>query len=432
MSRSPALAALLLVALGMAVLIGAAGVGAAQGTVIQGEPDVDAYASDNILMPGTDTELEVQLANDGTVTAGGLDRRDKVTTARNTRVEVTAGDAPVVIDTARQSVGSITEDQPTTVPIDITIPEGAEPGTYELEAEIQYSYTSSYYQTGGVENEAGEIVTRDIEIVIDDAPRFRLETLESDVQVGESGTLDVAVENVGSQPATGVDVELVPTGSMVNFGGGDGGTARVQSLAPGERETVQYDLTVSSDAVGNSGYSLDGSVTFTDQHGVRDTDDRAALSAGVYPAPERDDFIVETQTESITAGGTVPVEVSVTNNRNEVVTDIEGKLFTDDPLDSGDDEAFAGSLEPGEETTMTFELSAAGGATAKVFPISMDFRYDDDDGDSRVSDTYRVPIAVTQPEDDGGLPFLLIGGPLGGMVLLGGGYWYTRGRTSDN
>ena len=427
MNRARVLLGLLTVGLALGVFAGGAGIAGAQSTVIQGSPDLNAYAPDNELSPGTETELTVQIANDGRVSAGGLDNRQKVTTARNTVLEVTAEDAPITVETARQSIGSITEDTPKEVPITVTVPEGAEPGTYDVEAEMRYSYTSSYYQTGGVENEVTDIVRSEFEIEIKSEPRFRLETVDSDVQVGESGTLNVSVENVGNQRATAVDVRLDPTGSLIDFGGGEQGTARVRSLAPGQSEIVQYDVTVSPDAVAG-GYSADGEVEYTDPDGIRSVDNRAALSAGIYPTPERDDFIVEMATDSVTAGETVPIDVTVTNNRNERVTDIEGKLFADDPLSSEDDEGFTGALGPGESTTMTFELTAAGGATEKVFPISMDFRYTDAEDDSRISDTYRVPVQVTQPEESGGLPIALIGGAILVVVLVGVGYWFLRGR----
>ena len=426
MSRSRGLVALLVVLLGGSLLIGATGVSAAQ-TTIRGEPDLGAYAPDNSLSPGTETELMIEIANDGRVQSGGFDQRSKVTNARNTIIEISADDAPVEIETGQQSVGTVTEDKPTQVPITVTVPESAEPGVYDLEATIEYSYTSQYLQRAGIVNENSETVRRDVEVEIESEPRFRFETVDSDVQVGESGTLNVSVENVGNQRATAVDARLTPTGSLIDFGGGDQGTARVRSLAPGESEIVQYDVTVSPDAVAG-GYSVDGEVEYTDPDGIRSVDDRAALSAGVFPTPERDDFIVEMATDSVTAGETVPIEVTVTNNRNERVTDIEGKLFADDPLSSEDDEGFAGALDPGESTTMTFELSAASGATEKVFPVSMDFRYDDAEDDSRISDTYRVPVQVTEPEESGGPPIALIGGAVLVVVLVGVGYWFLRGR----
>ncbi|MFP4218873.1 MAG: COG1361 S-layer family protein [Salinarchaeum sp.] len=421
------LAVALVLAIPLGVVFVAGGAPAQAATIISGYPELDAYAPDNELVPGTQQGLTIQVDNDGTVQSGNPSERGQVTTARSANIELSAEDAPITIETNQQSIGSISEDAAEDVPINVTVPEDADPGTYEIEAEIDYSYTSRIAPEGGVETELSESTTETIEIEIKDEPRFRFETVDSDVQVGESGTLNVSVENVGSQRATAVDARLTPTGSLIDFGGDDQGTARIRSLAPGESEVAQYDVTVSPDA-GAGGYSADGEVEYTDPDGVRSVDDRAALSAGIFPTPERDDFSVEMATDSVTAGETVPIEVTVTNNRNERVTDIEGKLFADDPLSSDDDEGFAGALDPGESTTMTFELSADSGATEKVFPVSMDFRYDDAEDDSRVSDTYRVPVQVTEPEESGGPPIALIGGAMLVVVLIGAGYWFLRGR----
>ena len=48
----------------------------------------------------------------------------------------------------------------------------------------------------------------------------------------------------------------------------------------------------------------------------------------------------------------------------------------------------------------------------------MDFRYTDSDGDSKLTDSYRLSIDVTEPSDDGGgLP---LGPLLIGLVVVGG------------
>ena len=98
-------------------------------------------------------------------------------------------------------------------------------------------------------------------------------------------------------------------------------------------------------------------------------------------------------------------------------------MFTDDPLDSDNDEGFVEELAPGETVTMTFDLDADAGATPNTYPISFDFRYDDERGNSQLSDTTRVAIHVAEAE--GGLPWLLIAT----VVLIGAGagaYVYQR------
>ena len=67
-------------------------------------------------------------------------------------------------------------------------------------------------------------------------------------------------------------------------------------------------------------------------------------------------------------------------------------------LTSSDDEAFIDRLESGETETITFAISAGGSALSKSYPVSLDFQYDDADGDTLLSDTYQVPVTVEEPE----------------------------------
>jgi sialidase-1 len=50
----------------------------------------------------------------------------------------------------------------------------------------------------------------------------------------------------------------------------------------------------------------------------------------------------------------------------------------------------------------------------------VDFRYVDSEGDSKLTDSYRLAISVTEPETNGGPPVGLIVGLL--VVLAGAGY----------
>ena len=133
------------------------------------------------------------------------------------------------------------------------------------------------------------------------------------------------------------------------------------------------------------------------------------LAVTTAVAPERDRFDVTVQNRTIQSGGSRTVDVAVTNNLNETASDVEARLFADDPLDTGNtDTGYVQSLDPGETTTMTFELTTTASATpGSTYPVSFDFRYDDADGDSQLTDTYRIPIDVTESED-GGLPLPVI------------------------
>ena len=103
----------------------------------------------------------------------------------------------------------------------------------------------------------------------------------------------------------------------------------------------------------------------------------------------------------MTAGGDSRITLRVTNRLDEPVTDVSAKLFASSPLGAADDEAYVASLSPGETVEIPFRVGAAGSALPKDYPVSVDFQYVDDAGETRLSDSYRRPVTVV--ESSGGL-----------------------------
>ena len=512
-----------------------AGAGQAQSdAVVRGRPDLSVMLPDSTVTPGRTNELTLQVANDGTLNFGSAQNRQIVTTARNVRVEADAGGTPMTVETDQMGIGSVTEDQPREFSVAVDVPDDIEPGTYDLDVELRYSYRSFQggAPIGSSANERTRVITEEVEIEVKDRARFAVVGVDADAQIGDSGTLTVDVENTGSEPAYKADVGLTSTASGLTFGGADSSTARLGELAPGETSTVTYDVTVAPDSPVRE-YAINADVRFEDPEGISRTDED--LSFGVFPqaeqeftiddvssdlrvgedgdlvgtvtndgpatarnvvvryaddspnvipiedsvavgtleagesvefrlpleisgeaeaigrvagltvryrndddelrryddveavytvGAERDDFLVEVDDREVETGSTQTINVTVTNNLDETVSDVEARLFADSPLDSENDEGFTESLEPGESTTMTFTLSADGGATAKTYPVSFDFRYDDADGNSQLSDTSRV--AITLVESEGGFPLFSVFGLLVTVAVAGGAVYYTQ------
>ena len=512
---------LLLVTSGTAASIGSVQAQSATG----GDPDLEAYVPDPELTPGSASTLTVQIANDATTRYGSPPERERVTTARNVRVELDAGDAPLSVETAEHSVGSITENEPRSVPFAVEIPADAEPGTYEVDVEMTYSYTS-FRRSGTGENERTYTVTDTVDVEIDDGPQFRLGTADdSQLQVGESGPFTATVENVGGETARNVAVSLTSRSSVLGFDGQRSDVGRVDELAPGETANVTYEATIKPNAPVRQ-YELDGSVRFTDPDGINGRDDDLSLGvdpmaeqdfslelvdgtlrvdqegdvsvrvtnngpqtandvaldlAREYPTlrllegsvsagtlesgesatvrlpvattrdaeavsksldmrveyrtnadekrhdedvslvtpiePRRDDFDVSVEDNVVEVDSSRLISVTVTNNRNQTLTDIEASLGTSDPLDSDDDDGYVESLDPGESTTLTFELSTTADANPKLYAANIDFRYDDERGKSIMSEAYQIPIRV---ESGGGIgPLTVL--PFVGIGLVGAG-----------
>nr|WP_318655326.1 NEW3 domain-containing protein [Halobacterium salinarum]WOY07756.1 NEW3 domain-containing protein [Halobacterium salinarum] len=121
------------------------------------------------------------------------------------------------------------------------------------------------------------------------------------------------------------------------------------------------------------------------------------------------------ENNTLQAGGERALTVTVTNNGDDPITDVEAKAFVDDPLGSDNDEGIVSELAPGASETITISLDTGGSTLPKRYPVSIEFQYELPDGDTETSRSYTLPIEVTA-RNGGGLPVGLIAG---GIVVVG-------------
>jgi uncharacterized repeat protein (TIGR01451 family) len=502
--------------------------GQSSGTVI-GRPDIDLYSSTTEVEPGTQTELELVLSNDGRLTRGGpAEYESRVTTARGVSVEVEDGKTPFEVNTGRVAVGEVPRGTTTSDPISLTIPEDVAPGRYRVPVTVSYSYTVSveYSAVGSPEyNDLTREETRYVTLRVRDRARFEVVDSETTAQIGDTGTLSVELRNQGTRTARDASVVLSSPTDELTFGSGSASsTGYVGSWEPGTSETVEYTVSFDDDAALRN-YSLSATVEYEDTDGIArsaepmavglrpdreqtfairdaatnlrvgedgeftgtvvnrgpdtagqpvvvfqssnpdinvetseyaletltpDESGRFAFDVSVSDAasastqqfnvtvryrndrgdlrrsdalqyravvePQRDRFRVETVNRTVVAGDTTTLDIRLTNQGDEPLRDIEAKAFVQSPLGSDDDEAIVPTLDPGETTTITIGLSASGTALEKQYPVSLDFQYELPDGDTEVSQTYRVPVTVERRQG-GGIPFLPIA--VGALAVIG-------------
>ncbi|MFT4882673.1 MAG: hypothetical protein ACI8U4_000167 [Natronomonas sp.] len=251
--------------------------------------------------------------------------------------------------------------------------------------------TMSYDERGG--DRTGERHVVGVEPDVDQT--FAFENVDSTLRVAQDGTVRGTVVNEGPNEARNVVVTLSPPGQNVEVLEPE---VAVGDLDAGERVDVAFDVEISSAAragprqftISTEYQNLDGDTQRADDVRFRQTVE-----------PRRDVFTVEPVNATATAGGSDRIVLAVTNNKDETVTDVSAKVFASQPLSVSDDEAFVDELEPGETAELPFRISAADNAMQKDYPISVDFQYVDEDGETRLTDSYRVPVGVE--EQSGGL-----------------------------
>jgi len=417
-----------IVGVSILILILTASTGGAAQTDAQGSPDISLYTPDGEVTPGTESELTIQVSNAGDFISGDPAQRELVTTAQGTRIDLTDTDVPFEVETEARSIGSVTVSEPKDVDFDITVPTGTDPGTYTLPVELEYTYTAKAVagqpNQVNVQEEQSRTIRTTVDVQVSDDPRFKISEVDDSLRVGEEGEITGQLRNVGADDARSVEVRFDGSDTVI----ATTNRVAVDEIPAGEsaRFSIPVEVTTEAEAVPRE---FDLPVTYRNADtGIRGEDDDPSFRVDI--GESRDTLIVEPVNPTVSAGSTKSLDLRVTNNRDETLEDIEGKLFVDDPLDSANDETFTTALEPNETTTVTVDLSASEGATIKNYPVSMDFRYTDSDGDSKLTDSYRLSIDVTEPSDDGGgLPL----GPLliGLVVVAGAGGVLWRRQNSD-
>ncbi|SNR41482.1 COG1361 S-layer family protein [Halorubrum vacuolatum] len=499
---------------------------------VRGRPRFDAFLSQPTVTTGGESTVTVDLLNRGEMRFGNeLD--DRVTTARSVRVEADADGTPLEVKSREAAVGDVGTGTPTSVPIDLAVPDDVDDGEYDVEVTVRYRYTGQITSTFNRHNDRTATERFDVTVVIDEGARFAIVDADTDAQVGGSGDVTVTMENVGDERARDAVVTGEATGSEVTVGDG-ASDVFVGDWEPGENRTATFDSTVGVDFAGEA-YALRSTVGYRDSDGAES--DSPAARTGVTPIPKQsfpiedvlgtlevgyagtvtgtlendgpldvDDavLIAEPQSDRVQFGesryalpeladgeatefsfdadvsgqadpgprqirftveytsgdGTVAIESTdrievaprqpefdlvsenttvpagetrrftfeITNRRPETLSSINAGLYADSPLSAVDDEAFVSELEPGESAEIWFEVAAASGASVKTHPVEIDFRYDDERGNDRISDVIQYPVEVTEPVDDGGgIPWIPV--VIGVLVLVAaGGYVYSRRR----
>jgi len=425
--------------------------------------------------------------------------------------------------TASRSLGEWEPGERRTVEYRVRADRSAGPQPYAFDATAEYEDSDGRARTSQ---------TRTIAITPREEQTFAVESVDSTVAVGDTGTVTVEMRNEGPIAVRDASVELASTNPALTFSGSQSASRFAGAWEPGETHTLEYDVTATEDA-DTRPYVLDATVSYRDQEG--DTETAPARTLGVEPDPGQSFDITEVtstlrvgwegtiegrvvntgqadvsnavvvfetdkrnvtplETEvlvgnlaagesatfslpveisesgeagpkqysmevqyrnsdgdlrtsdtidvnaevgaderkfgldvdgaTVAPGSGTTLEVTVTNNGDERVTDISANMFADSPISVDDDEAFVGALDPGESETVRFSVGASGSALAKTYPVSVDFQYDEPDGDTKLSQTYRLAVSVQETED-GGTPLVLVG-MLALTVVVGGAVLYRR------
>jgi len=369
--------------------------------VVEDRPKFEVVEQTASTVTAGDTgDLAFVLRNDGTETAS-----DMRVNLRSNHTNVQFGDIATSQPTTSIFVPALEPGESTTVQVQTVASRDVSPGTYPVAAAVEYETPSGITER-----------SKPLQLAVDvrEEQSFAVRDVHSTLSVGDDGTVTATLVNDG--PAA-VDNAVVVYRSESRTLHPTETEYAVGTLAPGDASRFQFEFDVSEEA--DAGPRMPSIVVrYRNADGEVRTSE--LVDVPVTVGPEEEPLVVEPVTTTVTSGSHATIKLQVTNTGAATLTDVEAKLFADDPLSSNNDEAFVGTLDPGESTTMAFDVGAAGGIIAKTYPVSIDFTYEDAAGDTELSDTYRVPIDVTDPTDRG-LPWPLLLGF--GLLLVGLVVW---------
>ncbi|HIE32397.1 MAG TPA: hypothetical protein EYP67_08520 [Methanosarcinales archaeon] len=108
------------------------------------------------------------------------------------------------------------------------------------------------------------------------------------------------------------------------------------------------------------------------------------------------DFEITGVSSDIRAGEDGGVlRITYTNTGEEIAADAIARISVTDPFSSTDDQAYLGTLAPGESATAMFVIDADSHATLKPYGIDTEIRFEDETGKSRISESMTATATIS-------------------------------------
>jgi hypothetical protein len=135
------------------------------------------------------------------------------------------------------------------------------------------------------------------------------------------------------------------------------------------------------------------------------------------------DFEILNTTGKLSAGSKkAQISATYKNIGEDPVKDAVARLSIFKPFSSTDDQAFIGTLQPGEEKAVVFRIDVDSDATPKDYGINSEIKYTDVDGETVISESMKIPVKVKGAASSLLLPSVIL------IVILvaAGGYMYRK------
>lgn len=305
---------------------------------VNGSVELDVSLVDDEVELGTEQTLDVEIYNDGKVLTGGThpdEVREQVTRAESTDVYLASTPYGVDVRTDTQRIGDLDSGETAIESFDIYVDDDEfDPGdTFDIAVVLDYeNVTVTEYERVGddVDVETDSTEHEDVFYVtveVEDEVRFELVDTDHDVQVDETGTFTVEMEHTGSEDATDAVVTAESNDAEITFGSGTPTSDEyVGDWDAGDTQTVTFRTSASDDAL-TEPYPIDLTVEYEDEDG----DPGAETTQTSLEPIERQHYVVEEAEHNVSIGDDGILDVELTNEGPQDLTDATIQLDSGDP-----------------------------------------------------------------------------------------------------
>ena len=322
-----------------------------------------------------------------------------------------------------------------------------------------FTFSKNFYDVYGLPNLTASIVGDEkfdrgdeVTLTIDLINRGVVLGFESDRMPDDDEEIDLAKMELGYElqqvNAIGITAMLIaPEESPIEVKSGPQQAGSING-DKGERKTARFNIEIDENAPAgtyplilatsymyqkNAQVSGNVSDSRTDVNLWYDTLDQTQV---LYITVKKlADFEITNVSSDLRAGEDDRVlSITYRNTGEEIATDAVARISVTDPFSSTDDQAYLGTLAPGESVTGIFVLDTDSDAAIKPYGIDTEIRFKDSTDESKVSEsmTADVMIAPPIPASEKVKPYILPGVLLILLVLIAIGVRYYLRNVAGN
>ncbi|WP_049982006.1 COG1361 S-layer family protein [Halorubrum sp. BV1] len=387
------------------LLVGSMGIGisgtAAERFSEESVPELDAtVAGSNTVTPGETTTLTLAIQNrhDGVTDSDrAIEDVSRVVQAHGVQIGAATGTTvtyddegvPLDVKMGAQSVGTVRTGSATQVPLTIEVDESAEPGTYRVPMELEFSYIRDIFVDSDDYTVNRNTGTEQTGVTIRVEPDGRLTVVDvrgDGLYKNAEGDVAVTVRNAGSEAMDDATLSLVgsthfkPQSNEVALG----------TVAPGDTRNATFQTVVRGVESAGS-YAVGFRAAYEDANGQPSESTVRYGSVGVSQGPQYD---VSVESRSLYVDSTGAARVTVTNTGDVAATNARVFAKPDRPFAPLSNGGQLGTLEPGESATTSIKMEVSDRALAQSYALPIVVAHDDKYGNTVRSDPLTADVSV--------------------------------------